>query len=168
MKPTTNKEVAKPFARTISILLADDDQADCLLFKEILEELLVSPIVSIIHNDEQQIEELNKKTTKLPDVLFLDLNMPGKNDFASSGEIKRNTELQNLTVIVISTSSDVKTVKNVFRDDAYNNICKLVDFSQLKNTIYEALTFVMQKNNPHPHEEIFMITGDSIIIPQKK
>ncbi len=151
----------------INILLADDDQADCLLFKDALDELPVSANLTIVHNGEQVIEELTKKGNKLPDVLFLDLNMPRKSGFASLGEIKRSSELQNLPVIIISTASDQKTVRNVFRDAAHYYICKPVEFSQLKKVIYEALTLVTQKINPLPLEDKFMITGDSIIIPPK-
>ena len=152
-------------SQNINILLADDDKADCLLFKDALEELPVSARLTIVHNGEQVIEKLTKKGNKLPDVLFLDLNMPRKNGFASLGEIKRNTGLQELPVIIFSTSSELETVKRVFRDAAHYYICKPVDFSQLKKAIYEALTLITQKNNSLPLKEDFMITGASIIIP---
>ncbi|MGZ5135604.1 MAG: response regulator [Flavitalea sp.] len=153
--------------QNINILLADDDKADCLLFKDALAELPVSARLTIVHNGEQVIEELTKKGNKLPDVLFLDLNMPRKNGFASLGEIKRSSELQNLPVIIFSTASERETVKSVFRDAAHYYICKPVDFSQLKKVIYEALTLITQKNNPLPPEDKFIITGDSITIPDK-
>jgi CheY-like chemotaxis protein len=151
--------------QNINILLADDDKSDCLLFKEALEELPVSAHLTIVYNGEQLMKELTKKRSKLPDVLFLDLNMPRKNGFVSLGEIKRSTELQDLPVIIFSTASGMETVKKVFRDAAHYYICKPVDFSQLKRVVYEALTLITQKPNPLPLEENFMITGASIIIP---
>ncbi|MBL7858831.1 MAG: response regulator [Cyclobacteriaceae bacterium] len=152
-------------AKTITILLADDDNADCLLFKDALEELPLVAHLTTVHNGEQVMEELTKKGNKLPDVLFLDLNMPLKNGFATLGEIKRSTELQNLPVIIFSTASSQETVKNAFRDAAHYYICKPGDFSQLKKVIYEGLTRVTQKSNPMPLKEDFIITGNSIIIP---
>ncbi|HLO56537.1 MAG TPA: response regulator [Saprospiraceae bacterium] len=152
----------------INILLADDDKADCLLFKDALEELPVSAILTIVHNGEELMEEISKKEGKMPDVLFLDLNMPRKNGFASLGEIKRNTELEKLPVIIISTASNEEMVKNVFNNAAHYYICKPADFSQLKKVIYEALVLITQKNNPLPLKDKFIITGDSIIIPDKK
>src|SRR5690606_28293145 len=152
-------------SQNINILLADDDMADCLLFRDALEELPISAHLTTVHNGEELIEVLTDKGIKLPDVLFLDLNMPRKNGFISLGEIKRSTGLQNLPVIIFSTSSDLETVKRVFRDAAHYYICKPVDFSQLKKIIYEALTLITQKNNSLPLKENFMVTGDSIIIP---
>ena len=152
-------------SQNLNILLADDDKADCLLFKEALEELPVSAHLTIVHNGEQVIEELTRKGNKLPDVLFLDLNMPRKNGFAALGQIKRSRKLQDLPVIIFSTASEHETVKNVYRDAAHYYICKPVDFSQLKRAIYEALTLITQENHPLPLAENFMITGNSIIIP---
>jgi len=155
-------------SENINILLADDDKADCLLFKEALDELPVSAVLTTVHDGEELIELISKKRNELPDVLFLDLNMPRKNGFATLGEIKRNTDLQNLPVIIFSTASDVDTVKNVFRNAAHYYICKPPDFSQLKKVIYEALTLITQENNLLPLQEKFMITGDSVIIPDMK
>ena len=149
----------------IEILLADDELADCLLFKEALEELPVSAHLTTVYNGEQVMEEITKKGKKLPDVLFLDLNMPRKDGFASLGEIKRSTFLQDLPVIIFSTTSELESVKRVFRDAAHYYICKPVDFLQLEKVIYEALTIITEKNNPLPLKENFMITGDTIIIP---
>ncbi len=151
--------------KNITILLADDDHADCLLFKEALAELPVSAQLTIVHNGEDVLEELTKKGNALPDVLFLDLNMPRKNGFSTLGEIKRNTDLEELPIIVFSTSSQMETIKRVYRDAANFYICKPVEFLQLKKVIYEALTLITQEHNPLPLQENFMITGDTIIIP---
>lgn len=152
-------------SQNFNILLADDDKADCLLFKDALAELPVSAQLTIVNNGEEVMDELSNEGKKLPDVLFLDLNMPRKNGFATLGEIKRNIGLEDLTVIIFSTSSEMEMVKRVFRDAAHYYICKPVDFWQLKKVIYEALTLISQVNNPLPLEDNFMITGASITIP---
>ncbi len=149
----------------ITILLADDDNVDCLLFKEALGELPVSANLTIVHNGEQVIEELTKNASNLPDVLFLDLNMPRKNGLSSLGEIKRNSELQHLPVIIFSTASEQEMVKNAFRNSAHYYICKPNNFTILKKVIYEALTHISGVNTSLPPKEKFMITGNSVIIP---
>ncbi len=151
----------------INIILADDDQADCVLFKDALEELPISAHLTIVHDGEQLIAELNKNKKQLPDVLFLDLNMPRKNGFLSLGEIKRNTDLQDIPVIIFSTASDMEKVKDVFRDAAHYYITKPADFSTIKKVIYEALTLIMQKK-PMPNRDKFMITGEFTVIPDEK
>jgi CheY-like chemotaxis protein len=162
---TKKKSITANSLPMINILLADDDNADCLLFKEALEELPLSTQLTTVKNGEELIETITKKGNKLPDVIFLDLNMPRKSGFASLGQIKRSTELEDLRVIIFSTASDMETVKKVYRDAAHFYITKPADFSQLKRVIYEALTLITQKNVSLPVEENFRITGNSIIIP---
>lgn len=101
----------------------------------------------------------------MPDVLFLDLNMPRKNGFASLGEIKRNSALQDLPVIIFSTTSEQRAIDNVFRDAAHYYICKPDNFDMLKKVIYEALYLITQKDKSMPNKENFLITGNHTVIP---
>jgi CheY-like chemotaxis protein len=149
-----------PITGKLNIFLADDDKADCLLFKEALEELPVSAQLTTVYNGEELMQLLTNKSTKLPDVLFLDLNMPRKNGFASLGEIKRNSELLKLPVIIFSTASELEQVNQVFRDAAHYYIRKPAEFSELKNVIYKALSRIAEKNISIPEKENFIITGD--------
>ena len=152
-------------SRNFNILLADDNLDDCLLFKEALEELPVTSNLSLVHDGDQLMEQLTTKGTKLPDVLFLDLYMPRKNGFASLGAIKRNSDLQKLPVIIISSVPEQESIKNVFRDAAHYYICKPSNFSLLKKVIYETLKLITQENSRLTDKESFMITGYSTIIP---
>ena len=157
----------QPIPGALNIFLADDDKADCLLFKEALEELPVAAKLTTFENGEQLMDWLTKKQNKLPDVLFLDLNMPRKNGFVSLGEIKRNNQLDSLPVIIFSTALEQDKVKQVFRDAAHYYIRKPTEFSKLKKVIYEALTLTTQKNNPFPVKEKFILTGDLKSIPSE-
>ena len=149
-----------PISRTLNIYLADDDDADCLLFKEALEELPVTANLTIVHDGEQLIDLLTKKGNKLPDVLFLDLNMPRKNGFATLGQIKRDEKLLKLPVIIFSTANDQAKVKMVFRDAAHYYIRKPAKFSELKEVIYKALSLIAEGNMQLPKEENFFLTGE--------
>jgi PleD family two-component response regulator len=79
---------------TINILLADDDKDDTELFKEVLEELPFSIQLETVYNGEQLMQVLNQEQKQLPDVLFLDLNMPRKSGLECFSEIKENEKLQ--------------------------------------------------------------------------
>jgi CheY-like chemotaxis protein len=149
-----------PIPGKLNIFLAEDDKEDCQLFKEALEELPVSAQLTTFHNGEQLMKCLTQKKYKLPDVLFLDLNMPRKNGFASLGAIKRNNKLDSLPVIIISSAPEEYKVKQVFNDAAHYYIRKPTEFSELKNVIYKALTLIVQKNNPLPGKESFILKGD--------
>ncbi len=157
MKTTENY---LPITRKLTILLADDDNADCLLFQEALNELPVVAEFSTVENGEQLIKRLTEQGDDLPDVVFLDLNMPRKNGFAALGEIKRNPDLEKLPVIIFSTAQEAYGVNQTYRDAAHYYIRKPTKFSELKKVIYEALKRITQENNPLPMKEDFVLTGD--------
>jgi CheY-like chemotaxis protein len=144
----------------LNIYLADDDQSDCLLFKEALEVLPIKANLTIVHDGEQLLELLAKEDNILPDVLFLDLNMPRKNGFVALGQIKRDEKLLNLPVIIFSTANDQTKVKMVFKDAAHYYIRKPAKFSELKNVIYKALKIIAERNTELPIQENFMLTGE--------
>jgi CheY-like chemotaxis protein len=154
------KDEFPKIAPKLTILLADDDEGDCLLFKEALEELPVTAQLVIVHDGEQLMELLAKKTKSLPDVLFLDLNMPRKSGAIALGEIKRDTVLQQLPVIIFSTATEQRNVKQSFRDAAHYYIRKPTKFSELKKVIYKALTLITDKNLFLPGKDNFVITDD--------
>lgn len=163
---STSSSDSNEVLNIINILLADDDKGDCLLFKEALEELPLKTNLSLVHDGEELLKAITREGIKLPDVLFLDLNMPRKNGFATLGEIKRTAGLQDLPVIIYSTASDNQTVKKVYWDAAYYYITKPTDFHKLKRVIYEALTLITSNDRFLPPIDKFQITGDSIIIPE--
>lgn len=134
----------------IKILLADDDKDDRFLFREALSELAISTELETVHDGEQLMTYLEAHSDQLPDVLFLDLNMPKKNGFECLTEIKNNPKLVNLPVIMFSTSypRDINyeedMIKMLYRIGAQDYIRKPGDFSELKKIIKDTLEKITQ------------------------
>jgi len=149
-----------PIQRNLNIVLADDDSDDRLLFEEAIDELPVSVQLHIYNNGDELLEWLIDKKTKLPDVLFLDLNMPRKNGFATLAEIKRNPKLQSLPVFIFSTATNKEMIKQVYKDAAHYYIRKPVQFQDLKVLIYKSLRLIADNNTTLPGKENFMLTID--------
>lgn len=143
-------------ATTLTILLADDDADDCLLFKDALGELPLDTQLSTVPNGEQLMTVLNQMEP-LPDLLFLDLNMPRKNGFDCLLEIKRNERLRRLPVIILSTSVEENMVNLLYASGAEYYICKPNEFSQLVSVIHSALTIISQIDYPRPSRKEFLL-----------
>lgn len=147
----------------LNILLADDDLDDCLFFKETVEELFITARLSILHDGEQLMQYLNDETSKLPDILFLDLNMPRKNGFECLSEIKGNQKLKQLPVIIFSTSLEQEVVNLLYKNGAQNFIRKPSEFSQFKKIIHQTLnTFMIPQNIPQQTRENFVLTVQTV------
>ncbi len=144
----------------LSLLLADDDNDDCLLFEEALLELPILSQLSVVNDGEELMQYLNKKNTVLPFILFLDLNIPRKNGMECLKEIKANPSLQHLHVVIFSTSAELELVNSLYKNGAQHYIRKPSEFAQLKKVMAHALGVITEKKIAQPLKENFVITGD--------
>ncbi|MGZ3921910.1 MAG: response regulator [Bacteroidia bacterium] len=125
----------------LHILLADDDKDDRFLFQEALNEIQYDTELKTVSDGEQLMSYLNEHIDKLPDVLFLDLNMPRKNGFECLSEIKINDQLERLPVIMFSTSYprdmnyEQDMIKMLYKIGAADYIRKPANFTELKEVI---------------------------------
>ena len=129
----------------LNILLADDDQDDRHFFDHALKALPISTRLTIVQDGEQLITYLTENAENIPDVLFLDINMPRKNGIECLAEIKQNKKLNTLPVIMFSTSYSQETISMLFRTGAHVYIHKPRDFAQLKEVIHHALPIATEK-----------------------
>lgn len=141
-----------------NLLLADDDEDDCDFFKEALDELTL-PVSLVTVNDGVQLMDFlgDHSGDNLPDLLFLDLNMPRKNGSECLKEIKESEALKNLAVIIFSTSLDNDIVDLMYAKGATYYIRKPGEFSQLKKVIENALVTASENNFKQPLREQFIL-----------
>jgi len=127
-----------------NILLADDDDDDRLLFTDVLREYSIDSHLTFAHNGEHLMTLL--RSGKLPDVLFLDLNMPLKNGIECLEEIRGDEKLKDLPVVIFSTSSHPGTINQMYEIGAHLYVRKPNDFNALRKVISE----VLKKDWGHP------------------
>jgi CheY-like chemotaxis protein len=134
-------------SKKLNILLADDDADDCLFFKNALEGLPLPIHLTTVHNGEQLMNYLSGNTSHpgRPDVIFLDINMPRKTGLECLSEIKQNTNLKDIPVIIFSTSNPGDRAGIVFKMGADIYIHKPGDFSQLKQVLLHAIPIAVEK-----------------------
>ena len=135
----------------LHILLADDDTDDCLFFEKALKEINIESHITMVHDGEELMDYLSKNSDHLPDMLFLDLSMPRKTGFECLSEIKENEKLNNLPVIVFTTSFargidfEQSLINTLSKLGAQEYIRKPGDFEQLKQIIHKALSLLLEK-----------------------
>ena len=131
--------------KPLNILLADDDMDDRMFFKQALADLSSTAILATVNDGEELMNYLLQNPENLPDVLFLDINMPRKNGLECLYEINGNVKLKNIPVVMFSTSNSWETINRLFKSGAHVYIHKPSDFSQLKQVIQHALPIAVEK-----------------------
>lgn len=72
------------------------------------------------------------KTSQLPDLIFLDIDMPGPSGFDILDILKTVKEYKVISVIMISVSNDKRDVSRAFDSGANGYITKPETFAELK------------------------------------
>lgn len=137
----------------LNVLLAEDDLDDQLFFEKALSELPISTKLTTVKDGEELMQYLSGNSANAidTDILFLDLSMPCKTGVECLIEIKENSELKELQVVMFTCSftSCIHFEKNLIntleRIGADGFIRKPESFDQLKNTIEATLNRLVDK-----------------------
>jgi CheY-like chemotaxis protein len=122
----------------ISILLADDDEEDLQMTLEALRESRLGNDLRVTRDGEELMDYLlhrgqysNPADAPMPGLILLDLNMPKKDGREALGEIKTNTALRKIPVIVLTTSKAEEDIFRTYELGVNSFITKPVTFSGL-------------------------------------
>lgn len=124
----------------IHILLADDDEDDRLFFKEAFEGIKMNTKVTVVNDGVELMNYLTENVKRLPDILFLDLNMPRKTGLDCLLEIKQSEHLKDIAVAIYSTSASDIDIEETFIQGANVYIKKPSNFSTLKKILEQVIT----------------------------
>jgi len=119
--------------KEIKILLIDDDEDDRDFFQFALEDLNNNITFASAESGYEAFELLQKD--KLPDYIFLDLNMPGMSGRECLIELKNNHSFNSIPVVIFSTSSDPRDVEETKKLGAIDFITKPSKTSDLVNAL---------------------------------
>lgn len=112
--------------------LADDDNDDAELFAEALAAINPGILLEYASNGKILLDKIRNQKTGLPDIIFLDINMPEMNGWDSLTELKKHSLLKEIPVVMYSTSStyrDMQAAKSLGANFFYT---KPDSFRQLK------------------------------------
>jgi CheY-like chemotaxis protein len=101
-------------ASTLNILQADDSVDEQFLFMHTIMGIHEDVTVRTAINGVELLKLLNKPGAVMPDLLFLDLNMPLNNGKESLAEIRKSEKLADLKVVIYSTSDEKRDIDETY------------------------------------------------------
>lgn len=121
------------------VLLADDDTDDRLFFKDAMEEINNEINVSFVNDGTKLIYFLNQPGIRLPNIIFIDINMPIKSGMECLKEIRANKRFKDLVLIIYSTSGSAHDIREAFAQGANMYIKKPNNFPDLKASLTKVI-----------------------------
>ncbi len=132
-------------ANPIEILLVEDNPGDIELTKEAFEEGKLYHNLHVVDNGAAVLEFLRHEgpytDSPRPDLILLDLNLPGKNGRQVLAEIKADEQLKTIPIIVLSTSRAERDVLISYQLHANCFIVKPVDVQEFFNVVLTLTDF---------------------------
>jgi CheY-like chemotaxis protein len=125
-----------------TFFIVDDDIDDQELFIEAVNEVDKSINCFSASDCEEALNLLKSGTVELPDMIFLDLNMPRLNGKQCLTELKRQANLKHIPVIIYSTSSEKRDIEETSRLGAAHFLTKPNKFEELCS----ALSYVLSRD----------------------
>jgi chemotaxis family two-component system response regulator Rcp1 len=114
----------------IEILLVDDSEADVRLTVEALKEAKMRNTVHVAYDGETALQMLRTPGRRRPDLILLDLNLPGLDGREVLAEIKKDPQLAIIPVVILTTSRADEDIVRSYRLHANCYITKPVDLNQ--------------------------------------
>lgn len=142
--------------KQLHFLLADDDADDRDFFGLAFRSLSISSRFTCVEDGEKLMHYLVNRANHLPDILFLDLNMPRKNGSECLKEIKANASLQHLPVIIYSTSLHDDVADLLYNNGAHYYI-KKAGIAELEIALQTIATLMEIKDFERPSRNQFIL-----------
>lgn len=120
--------------RSAEILLVEDNPADAELARIGLRNGKVANDVHVVEDGEEALAFLRREgrytDAPVPDLVLLDLNLPGMDGRETLRAIKNDPDLKSIPVVVLSTSDAAPDVADAYSNHANAFMIKPVDFAQ--------------------------------------
>ena len=131
-------------ARKFHILLVEDSPTDRLIAVQALKSAAVQPTLSFAEDGVDALAYLRAGADSAmvrPDLILLDLNLPRKDGRAVLEEIKADSDLRLIPVVVLTTSSAREDVRGAYALHANSYMTKPVDFSEFARSLSNLVNY---------------------------
>jgi len=126
-------------ARPIELLFVEDNPGDVRLTQEALEEKKVRINVHVVWDGVEALDYLRREgeyaDAVRPDVILLDLNLPKKDGREVLAEIKADTKLKSIPVVILTTSKAEEDIIKTYNLHANCFVTKPTDLDQFVKVV---------------------------------
>lgn len=129
----------------IDILLVEDNPGDVELTREGLAEGKIYNNLWVAENGEQALDFLYRRgdhsNAPRPDLILLDLNLPGTTGHEVLEVIKDDPELRAIPVVILTSSGAEEDIARSYNLHANCYVTKPVDFNQFSKVVRSVESF---------------------------
>ena len=151
----------------LNVLLVEDDEGDVDLVKEALRDKKMGVALNVVNDGAAALRYLRREgpyaTVSRPDLVLLDLNLPRKSGQEVLRDMKNDKNLENIPVVVVSTSSAESDILNAYNAGANCYVTKPTGYRDFANTVSGVISFWSRAarrdtgDDPAPTQEVMNV-----------
>ncbi|GAC1335627.1 MAG: response regulator [Isosphaeraceae bacterium] len=125
----------------LHILLVEDSLADVKIIERALADVQLPHRLTVVHDGQfaldylQDLLDSDSAPGQLPDLVLLDLNLPGIDGGEVLSRVKSDPDLRSIPVIVLTTSRREEDVLQSYQDGANTYIEKPAEYARYRDLI---------------------------------
>ena len=131
----------------LSVLLVEDDPGDVIIAQEALRASKLKSRLNVVPDGNAAMAYLRKQNgyaeAERPDLILLDLNLPGKSGHEVLAEVKADESLRKIPVVVLTTSGASEDVARSYDLHANVFVTKPVDFDHFTQVVKQIDDFFL-------------------------
>jgi CheY-like chemotaxis protein len=131
----------------VEVLLVEDDPGDVLMTREAFEHHRIRNNLHVVSDGEQAMLFLRKlgdyADVPTPGLILLDLNLPRRNGLEVLAELKADSDLLSIPVVILTTSQAQEDILRSYSLHANAYISKPVDFDKFTGVIRQIDDFFL-------------------------
>lgn len=128
----------------LNVIAADDDEGTIIFFKNIFKSLKIGVKSQCFSNGGEMIEYLGSTGAIIPELVFIQYNIPGKKWIDCLDEIKADPKFSNIIIVVYADQIPESEIEEVFINGAHVFMKKAETYDGLKKAVTEILTITWQ------------------------
>lgn len=142
--------------RSVRVLLVEDDPGDARLTLESLRDSKIRNSVVVLDDGAAVLpylrQEVEYAEALRPDLVLLDLNLPGRSGLDVLADIRADEVLRSLPVVVLTTSAEERDIVASYAGHANAFVTKPIDLAQF-GAVVTAIEDFWFEVVAYPHPE---------------
>ncbi len=129
----------------VHILLVEDNEGDIILTTEAFKDMQLENRISIVKDGEEALLFLRRqgkyKDVSLPQLILMDIHLPGINGKDLLEIIKQDEELKEIPVVMLTSSDKDADISDCYEKQVNWYITKPIDYDKYTKVMHEIEAF---------------------------
>lgn len=121
--------------KVVNILLVEDDEVDIMNVQRAFKKNNINNPLHIAHNGLEALEMLRAGSIPMPPIIILDINMPKMNGIEFLQELRKDPQLNRISVFVMTTSNEDSDKINAYNLNVAGYILKPLSFEKFISAV---------------------------------